>query len=133
MTEGVHPNKIKDWVRIARTDWERTRRNLMEKDISAAGMFLQQSIEKYLKAFLIQHGWKLRKIHRLDALLDEVVKFKPELSSFQDFCERVSAYYFADRYPPFGSLEITEEDIEKDLQTTKDLLKVIFPEENLNG
>ena len=67
MTEGVNHNKIKDWVRIARTDWERTRRNLMEKDISAAAMFLQQSIEKYLKAFLIQHGWKLRKIHRLDA------------------------------------------------------------------
>ncbi len=89
--------------------------------------------KKYLKAFLIKHGWKLRKIHRLDALVDEAVKFLPELSSFNEFCERVSSYYIADRYPPFGGLGITEEDIEKDLASAEEFIKHIFPEENLSG
>lgn len=125
--------RIEEWLEIARTDWERTRRNLKEKDVNAAGFFLQQCIEKFLKAFLIQHGWKLKKIHRLDALLDEAVKYKPELPSFFELCERVSGYYLADRYPPFGSLGITSEDIEKDLEEAKELVKTIFSEENLNA
>lgn len=125
--------RIEEWIKIARIDWERTKRNLKEKDINAAGFFLQQRLEKYLKALLIQRTWKLRKIHSLDALLDEAIKFKPELSSFQEFCERVSSYYLADRYPPFGSLKITEEDIEKDLVSAKEIIKHISPEEKLTG
>lgn len=107
MKRSEELEKVKEWVKIARTDWERAIRNLKEKDVTAAGFFLQQSIEKYLKAFLIQRGWKLKKIHRLDALLDEAVKFKPQLNSFHELCERVSSYYIADRYPPLGDLGIT--------------------------
>jgi len=128
----MREERIEEWIRIARVDWERAKRNLKDKDVNAAGFFLQQCIEKYLKAFLIKHGWKLRKIHRLDALLDEAVKFMPELDSFYELCEKVSSYYLADRYPPLGELEITEEDIERDLKSAKTLVKLIFPEEELN-
>jgi hypothetical protein len=55
-----------EWMRIARKDWRRAERNLKDRDSEAAGFFLQQSIEKYLKAFLLKHNWKLRKIHELD-------------------------------------------------------------------
>ena len=37
---------------IARKDWKRADRNLKDRDSEAAGFFLQQSLEKYLKAFL---------------------------------------------------------------------------------
>lgn len=87
MTEDKEFGKIEEWIKIARTDWERTIRNLKEKDVNAAGFFLQQCIEKYLKAFLIRHGWKLKKIHRLDALLDEAIKYVPKLNSFQEISE----------------------------------------------
>ncbi|HUF42029.1 MAG TPA: HEPN domain-containing protein [Verrucomicrobiae bacterium] len=60
-----------EWLRIARKDWRRAERNLEDRDPEAAGFFLQQSLEKYLKAFLLKRHWKLRKIHELDALLDE--------------------------------------------------------------
>jgi len=102
---------------------------MKEDDVIAAGFFLQQSIEKYLKAFLIKHGWKLKKIHRLDALLDEAVKYKPPLNSFQEICERVSGYYIADRYPPLGNLGLTSEDIEKDINEARRLIKALFPKE----
>jgi HEPN domain-containing protein len=133
MSEGEEREEsIEEWVKITRIDWKRSIRNLREKDAIAAGFFLQQCIEKYLKAFLIKHGWKLRKVHRLDALLDEAIKINPELDMFHGFCERTSSYYIADRYPPFGSLEITEADIEEDLVSGKKLIKHIFPEENLS-
>ena len=65
-------------------------------DAEAAGFFLQQSLEKYLKAFLLKHNWKLRKIHELDALLDEAAKFQQDLETYRDLCERVYGYYIAE-------------------------------------
>ena len=97
--------RIEDWIKIARKDLERSKRNLQFNDINAAGFYLQQCIEKYLKAFLIERGWKLKKIHQLDALLDEAMKFLPELSVFKEFCARVSSYYLADRYPAFLNVD----------------------------
>jgi len=84
-----------------------------------------------LKAFLIKHGWKLKKIHRLDALLDEVIKISSEFSMFYDLCERVSSYYMADRCPPIGELEIDMECIKKDLDEGRELIKKLFPDEEL--
>lgn len=122
---------VKEWEAIARLDWKRARRNLKEKDPVVAGFFLQQSLEKFLKAFLLAHGWKLKKIHRLDALLDEAVRHNPHMEDFRGFCERVSGYYIADRYPPLGALEITCEDIKKDLIEAKKFIKEIFPGEEI--
>lgn len=115
-----------EWLKIARKDWTRIHYMLEKKDAEAASFFLQQSLEKYLKAFLLQHGWKLRKIHELDALLDDAVKYDPDLKKFYDLCERVSGYYFADRYPPLGTTELTCKDIEKDMEEAKEFVKAMF-------
>ena len=88
-------------VEVARKDWRRVQNMLEKKDAEAAGFFLQQSLEKYLKGFLLRQGWKLKKIHELDALLDDAVKYNPNLKVFYELCDRVAGYYFADRYPPF--------------------------------
>ncbi len=37
-----------EWVQIARKDWRRAERNLKDRDVEAAGFFLQQSMEHYL-------------------------------------------------------------------------------------
>jgi HEPN domain-containing protein len=133
MTKDKEFWKIEEWIKIARIDWDRTLRNLKEKDVNAAGFFLQQCIEKYLKAFLIRHGWKLKKIHRLDALLDEAIKHDSKLNSFQEICERISGYYLADRYPPLGVLELTCVDIKKDFKEVKKFVKALFPDEKLDS
>ncbi len=41
-----------DWKKVARKDFERVKRNLREEDIEVSAFYLQQSLEKYLKAFL---------------------------------------------------------------------------------
>lgn len=112
-------NKHKDsiiseeWKKIAKKDWERVKRQLADGDAEAGGYFLQQSLEKYLKAFLLKQGWKLRKIHALHDLLSDAVSYKPELERFRNLCERVSGYYFAERYPPLVDSELKCDDIER--------------------
>ncbi len=107
---------------------------MLEKDdAEAAGFFLQQSLEKYLKAFLLQQGWKLRKIHELDTLLYDAKEFNPSLNNYLDLCERVSGYYFAERYPPLCALELTSEDIQKDINDAEKFINAMFPDEKLNA
>lgn len=118
-----------EWLNIARKDWNRVRRMLKDEDSEAAGFFLQQSMEKYLKAFLLQHGWKLRKIHELDALLDEAVKYRPDLKDFYDLCEHVSGYYFVVRYPPLGAASLPSKEVEDNLQRAEKFIKAMFAEE----
>ena len=120
-----------EWLRIARKDWKRAQRNLKDRDSEAAGFFLQQSLEKYLKAFLLKHNWKLRKIHELDALLDEAAKFVPALEAHRDLCERVSGYYMAQRYPPLSDLELSVADVRKDVSDARQFVKLMFPKERI--
>ncbi len=120
-----------EWLSIARKDWTRIRLMLENDDVDAAALFLQQSVEKYLKAFLLEHGWKLRKIHELDALLDDAAKYKSQLENFRGLCERISGYYFAERYPPLGELDLRSEDVKKALSEAKKFVKMMFPSEKL--
>ena len=100
-----------DWLRIAERDWDRVGRLLTDGDFSLAGFCLQQAIEKFLKAFLIYHGWELRFIHNLDALLDDAVCYNPTLEEFRDICQKITAFYFIERYPLLIEEEITEDDV----------------------
>jgi HEPN domain-containing protein len=122
-----------DWKEIARMDWQRVKRNLRDEDAPAAGFYLQQCLEKFLKAFLLTQGWQLKKIHKLDTLLDEAINYRSDLQDFYDLCERVSGYYLADRYPPFGDLGLTCADIEGSLGEAKRFIQTMFPEDKLDG
>lgn len=102
MSGGPQEGEVQEWLRIARQDWHRVHVMLADEDWAAAGFYLQQALEKYLKGFLVAHGWQLRKIHALHALLDDAVRYRPEIDRFRGFCERVSGYYVLERYPFTG-------------------------------
>ena len=116
-----------DWKKIAGKDLERVSRNLRENDLEAAAFFLQQALEKYLKAFLLEQGWKLEKVHVLPNLLDRAVNYLPELEAFRELCERVGDYYFIERYPQLVPLGLEPEDLQKDLQQAKQFIEAMFP------
>lgn len=132
MSNSERAPYIEDWLKIARKDFQRVKRNLKDKDPESAGFFLQQCVEKYLKAFLLKRGWKLRKIHELDALLDEAIKYDANLGAFYKLCERITGYYFADRYPPLEAAPTLEE-VEKDFKEVEGFIHTLFPEERLDG
>lgn len=117
-----------DWKRTARKDWNRMKLHLSVGDAEAAGFFLQQSLEKYLKSFLLQHGWQLRKIHALHDLLSDAVVYNPKLEGFRKLCERVSGYYLADRYPLFVSSGLTCDDVQKHAEEAKKFINALIGE-----
>ena len=118
-----------DWKAAAAKDLERVSRNLREDDLEAAAFFLQQALEKYLKAFLLGKGWKLERTHMLPALLDEAAKHIPALEAFRDLCERLADYYLTERYPRLVSLGLETEDLEKDLREANLFIQAMFPSE----
>jgi HEPN domain-containing protein len=115
-----------DWIRIAKKDWHRIKVLLNEGDAEGAGYFLQQSLEKYLKAYLLKNGWELRKLHTLHTLLDDAIKYNVDLEVFRELCERVSAYYFTERYPSLTEEELTCRQIREDVKEAKRFVQAMF-------
>lgn len=132
MTEGDTSGIPEEWRQVARKDWTRVKRQLEDGDAEAAGYFLQQSLEKYLKAFLLQHGWPLKKIHALHDLLSDAVIRQPVLEEFRGLCERLSGYYIAERYPPLVSSDLTCADVERDREQARQLIQAMLPDERLD-
>jgi len=120
-----------DWMKYARKDWRRIFAMLNDNDIEGAAFFIQQALEKYLKAFMLQRGWLLRKIHDLDALLDDATEYNPSLELFRTLCKRVSGYYLIERYPAPTSLDLDRVDIEKDIEEAKEFVLTMFADEEL--
>lgn len=84
---------------------------MKDGDPELADFCLQQAVEKFLKPFLLSKNWKLRHIHDLDALLDDAINYEKSLEKFRDVCEKISGFYFVERYPLMLEAGISEEDV----------------------
>lgn len=111
-----------DWLRIAEQDWKRVERLLGADDPQLAGFCLQQALEKFLKAFLLAHGWQLRRIHNLDALLDDAIPYDASLEEFREACQKATAFYVMDRYPFAIKEGITKDDVRTSLGQVRGLV-----------
>ncbi len=117
--ESLYPA---DWLQIAEKDWSRAQRLLNEDDPELAGFCLQQAVEKFLKAFLLSKGWQLRRIHSLDALLDDAAVHDASLENYRKVCQKITGFYFAERYPQTTDLGLTDEDVRSALREVKGLI-----------
>jgi len=70
--------------------------------------------------------------HQLDALLDDAVRFDRSLEIYRSLCERVAAYYFAERYPQLQATGLTATDLEVDREEGRWFMKGLFPDEQLS-
>ena len=118
--ESLYPD---DWLRIAEKDLKRVERLLDEDDPELAGFCLQQAIEKFFKAFLLSRGWQLRRIHSLDALLDDAITYDASLENFRSMCQKITIFYSVERYPFVVETGITEEDVSTSLEQVKELIE----------
>jgi HEPN domain-containing protein len=100
-----------DWLAIAEKDLLRIEWSLRENDPEIAGFFLQQSVEKFLKAFLLLHSWTLRRIHTLSVLLDDAVQYESSLERYRLACQRIALFYMDSRYPSALLTGVTENDV----------------------
>lgn len=94
--KGRYP---REWIQKAAEDFRRVPRRLAEGDIDDAAFHLQQALEKYLKGFLLSQGWTLKKVHDLEALLDDAVTYDRQLEEYRPLVQQVTGYYLIERYP----------------------------------
>jgi HEPN domain-containing protein len=111
-----------EWMRIAEKDWNRARRLLAAQDAEAAGFHLQQSVEKFLKGFLLLKGWKLKRTHDLEALLDAAVVYDGALAQFRSVCQEISNCYLVERYPGPQASGPSLADVEASFQAVSELI-----------
>jgi HEPN domain-containing protein len=100
-----------DWLRIAEKDLRRVSSLLGIDDPEAAGFYLQQAVEKFLKAFLLSKGWKLQRTHDLEVLLNEALVYDASLEPFRQACQKTTGFYFLERYPFTIESGLTGQDI----------------------
>ena len=110
-----------EWLRVAEKDWKRVEQLLELGDAEAAGFYLQQAIEKFLKAFLLTRGWKLERAHDLEVLLNAAVKHDRSLEPFREVCQRITGFYLMERYPDVAGDELTDADVRQALQQVREL------------
>lgn len=118
--ESLYPA---DWLRIADRDLRRADHLLDVHDAEAAGFYLQQAVEKFLKAFLLSKRWKLERIHDLEALLNDALAYDPSLEEFRPVCQKITAFYLVERYPFVTEVGLTEDDVRSSLEQAKRLIE----------
>jgi HEPN domain-containing protein len=112
-----------DWLRIAEKDWGRVSHLLDIRDPEVAGFYLQQAVEKFLKAFLLSKRWKLDKIHDREKLLNDALAYDSSLEEFRPTCQKITAFYFIERYPFVTEALLTEEDIRGSIKDVEKLVE----------
>ena len=113
-----------DWFENARRDWQRIEERLEENECADAAFLLQQSLEKFLKGYLVSKGWELKRTHDVGDLLEEVTNFDPEYATFRDLCKEISEYYYLE-WDPSPSKIPSKEKVEQILIQSKELISKI--------
>ena len=60
---------------------------------------LQESVERYLKGYLISQGWKLEHIHDLNRLLDAAAVHEQRFQVFAPLAQSLTEQFWAQHYP----------------------------------
>lgn len=120
--ESLYP---KDWFKIGDKDLERAKNLLNLGDLEGAGFNIQQAVEKYLKGYLLSKGWKLRRIHDLEVLLNEATVFDHPLEEFKATCQKITDYYVEERYPFMVTSELSKDEIRESLTAAENIIAKI--------
>ncbi len=93
-------NNPLDWLRSAKIRLHSTDLlHPIEGATESVIELLQEASERFLKAYLLSRGWKLRKIHDLGALVAEAVNLDPRFTAFEDFADSLTDQFWAQHYP----------------------------------
>lgn len=96
-TDETNPQ---DWLFLARERLVAADALFQARGATYSGVeLLQESVERFLKAYLISKGWELQKIHNLSTLLDHALTFDSRFEAFADLSENLTAQYWAQHYP----------------------------------
>lgn len=103
MPKQTNAGNPRDWLEFADADLSAV--SLLAEQQTAFNVCrskLAEALEKLLKADLIHRGWSLRKIHDLQALLDDLAEVDAERTrTIQPLVDELAEAYTQTRYPGF--------------------------------
>lgn len=91
---------------------------------------IQQTIEKYLKGYLLFVGEPLRRIHDLEVLLREIIAHDVSFAPLLSDCQRITEYYIEARYPVGVTTLFQPVMLKTDLRIAKNLVALIRDKTN---
>lgn len=124
ITDEANPD---DWYMLAA---ERLR--AADMIFAAAGSsfsaveLLQESVERYLKGYLISQGWQLIRTHNLNDLIAAAIPIDARFSSFDYLAENLTDQFFLQHYPGGDMTDVGSDFVEL-RRLTDDLIQLIAP------
>ena len=89
-----------DWFAFAEERMRAADLLWRHEGLTAAGIeTLQESVERYLKGYLVAKGWLLKKTHDLDVLVIEAMAFNARFNQFRGLADELTSDFFAQHYP----------------------------------
>lgn len=122
---------VKEWFERGEKDFNGAKKLFEVNNYEVAVFLIHQAVEKYLKGYLIFHGWELKKIHDIYILLSEAVNFNDFFKGFLDIGKKLTAFYYEERYPPGPLPEILEKEAEEILEQAEKIITFIKEEVKL--
>lgn len=118
-------NNPEDWYRSGRIRLgSADRLHPLEGTSESVVELLQESVERFLKGYLISKGWHLSKIHDLGALIAEAEKYDSRFEAFADFADELTDQFWAMHYPG-GEFDEQSVDYEELRKRIAELLKIL--------
>ncbi len=115
-----------DWYAHAERDLQGAILTLQyQGSTGLAAFLLQQATEKYIKGYLLKHGWILKKTHDLEFLLTKASEHDQLFTEFLDFGRILSGAYVESRYPFGPPKDYSNEQIKDWLSQTEKLIAFI--------
>lgn len=118
----VNNQIVGNWLDKADEDLAFAKASLQEglEFYSQICFYLHQSVEKYLKAYIIAKELNLKRIHDLTQLVQVCMEGDPEFDKFKETAELLNPFYIGTRYPDF-IISIHKSNAEKALQATEQI------------
>lgn len=122
----VDDQVIKDWLDKAGDDLAFAKANLQEglEFYPQICFYLHQSVEKYLKAYIIAKGLSLKRIHDLVELVQVCMEHDPEFNKCYETVKLLNPFYIGTRYPDF-MISVNKSNAEKALQAAEEIENLV--------
>jgi len=117
---------IRNWLDKAGDDLDFAKANLQEglEFYPQICFYLHQSVEKYLKAYIIAKGLDLKRIHDLVELVQVCMEHDPEFNIVYETVKLLNPFYIGTRYPDF-IISVNKSNTEKALQVAEQVENLV--------
>jgi HEPN domain-containing protein len=119
------PDNPSDWLLLARDRLEKADAIFERFEASWTGIeLLHEAAERYLKGYLIHHGWQLIKTHDLGRLLAEACSFDSDMERFAETARSLTEQFWEQHYPG-GDLDEVGNDYPSLRQSLGEMVQLI--------